>query len=71
MLGVTSGSAHHESTLGEHLDHSSSVEAVTAHQALLGADSTLMLIAGANHEDPAFHGPASLGAVTGFFRGRL
>jgi hypothetical protein len=35
MLGVTSGSADHESTLGEHLDHSSSVEAVTAHQALL------------------------------------
>jgi dipeptidyl aminopeptidase/acylaminoacyl peptidase len=42
-------------------------------QALVGAgaDSTLMLIAGANHEDPAFHGPASLGAVTGFFRERL
>ena len=63
MLGVTSGSADHEGTPGEHLDHSSSVEAVTAHQALLGAgagaDSTLMLIAGANHEDPAFHGPAS------------
>jgi acetyl esterase/lipase len=159
MLGVTSGSADHEGTLGEHLDHSSSVEAVTAwfavtdvpladgqrlpgdrelppiitgppphpsvlarllgvetvtehpelaaaaspvtyaaatrasfllmhgdrdgliseeqsqvmHHALVraGADSTLMLIAGANHEDPAFHGPASLGAVTGFFRGRL
>ncbi len=159
MLGVTSGSADHEGTLGEHLDRSSSVEAVTAwfaltdvlladghrlpgdrrlppfitgpppqpsvlarllgveavsehpelaaaaspvtyatatraafllmhgdrdgliseeqsqvmHEALVGAgaDSTLMLIAGANHEDSAFHGPASLGAVTGFFRGRL
>lgn len=159
LLGVTSGSADHEGTLGEHLDQSSSVEAVTAwfavtdvrladaqrlpgdrelppfitgpppqpsvlarllgvetvsahpelavaaspvtyaaatrasfllmhgdrdglmseeqshvmHQALIGAgaDSTLMLIAGANHEDPAFHGPACLGAVTGFFRGRL
>ncbi len=159
MLGVTSGSADHEGTLGEHLDQRSSVEAVAAwfavtdvlradgqrpapdrqlppfitgpppqpsilarllgvesvsqhpelaaaaspvtyaaatrasfllvhgdrdgliseeqsqvmHQALTGAglDSTLMLIAGANHEDPAFHGPASLGAVTGFFGGSL
>jgi acetyl esterase/lipase len=159
MLGVTSGWADHEGTLGEHLDRSSSVEAVTAwfavtdvlladgqrlpgdrrlppfitglppqpsvlarllgvetvpenpelaaaaspvtyaavarasfllmhgdrdgligeeqsqvmHDALIGAgaDSTLMLIAGANHEDAAFHGPASLGAVTGFFRERL
>ncbi|MGH2875765.1 MAG: alpha/beta hydrolase fold domain-containing protein [Solirubrobacteraceae bacterium] len=43
------------------------------HEALLaaGADSTLLLIAGANHEDPAFHGPAALGAVSGFFRAAL
>lgn len=43
------------------------------HEALLaaGADSTLLLIAGANHEDPAFHGPAALGAVSGFFRAVL
>lgn len=43
------------------------------HEALLaaGADSTLLLIAGANHEDPAFHGPAALGTVSGFFRAAL
>ncbi|MBV9195418.1 MAG: alpha/beta hydrolase [Solirubrobacterales bacterium] len=36
-----------------------------------GADSTLLLVAGANHEDPAFDGPAVLGAVSEFFRARL
>jgi hypothetical protein len=36
-----------------------------------GADSTLLLIAGANHEDAAFHGPAVLGAVAGFFIDKL
>jgi acetyl esterase/lipase len=39
------------------------------HNALTAADadSTLLLLSGANHEDPRFHSPASLGAVTGFF----
>jgi hypothetical protein len=30
-----------------------------------------MLLAGANHEDPAFDTPASLGAVSGFLRAVL
>ena len=158
MLGVTAGSDEHEGTLGEHLDESSSVEAVTAwfavsdlpeadlgpprgrtlppfivgppprpsvlarllgvdqvtdnvelaysaspahrapgataafllmhgdadglvgeaqshrmHAALItaGADSTLLMIVGANHEDAAFHGPAVLGGVAGFFLEKL
>ncbi|MGH2929145.1 MAG: alpha/beta hydrolase fold domain-containing protein [Solirubrobacteraceae bacterium] len=43
------------------------------HESLVqsGADSTLLLIAGANHEDPAFDGPAVLGAVSEFFRAKL
>jgi acetyl esterase/lipase len=43
------------------------------HTALIeaGADSTLLLIAGANHEDAAFHSPAVLGAVAGFFTAKL
>lgn len=43
------------------------------HEALLarGADSTLFLLAGANHEDPLFDGAASLGAVGGFLRDKL
>lgn len=158
MLGLTAGSTEHEGTLGEHLDESSSVEAVTAwfavadlrvadlgppagrelppfiigppphpsvlarllgvdsvaehaelaraaspahraaaataafllihgdadglvgedqsermHAALIaaGADSTLLVIAGANHEDAAFHSPAVIGAVAGFFIDKL
>ncbi|MGZ4187341.1 MAG: alpha/beta hydrolase fold domain-containing protein [Solirubrobacteraceae bacterium] len=158
MLGLTAGSDEHEGTLGEHLDESSSVEAVTAwfavadlpvadlgppagrvlppfivgppprpsvlarflgvqnvaeevklalsaspahravgataafllmhgdadglvgedqsqrmHAALTtaGVDSTLLMIVGANHEDAAFHNPAVLGAVAGFFTEKL
>jgi acetyl esterase/lipase len=43
------------------------------HEALLasGADSTLLLLAGANHEDPLFDGAASLGAVSGFLHDKL
>lgn len=43
------------------------------HDTLLaaGADSTLLLLAGANHEDPAFHRPAAMGAVCAFFRAAL
>jgi acetyl esterase/lipase len=36
-----------------------------------GAPVELLLIAGANHEDPAFDSPASIGAVTGFLRSTL
>jgi acetyl esterase/lipase len=36
-----------------------------------GVESTLLLIAGANHEDPMFDRPEVLGAVAGFFRARL
>lgn len=36
-----------------------------------GATASLMLLAGANHEDPAFDTPASLGAVSGFLRAVL
>ncbi|GAB2997516.1 alpha/beta hydrolase [Amycolatopsis acidiphila] len=43
------------------------------HEALLaqGDDSTLLLLAGANHEDPIFNGAAALGAVSGFLREKL
>lgn len=43
------------------------------HRALLaqGATSSLMLLAGANHEDPQFDGPAGLGAVSAFLRSAL
>jgi acetyl esterase/lipase len=40
------------------------VEALSA----AGATADLMLLAGANHEDPAFDTPGSLGAVSGFLR---
>jgi dipeptidyl aminopeptidase/acylaminoacyl peptidase len=40
------------------------VEALSA----AGATADLMLLAGANHEDPAFDTPASLGTVSGFLR---
>jgi acetyl esterase/lipase len=36
-----------------------------------GVDASLMLLSGANHEDPAFDSPASLGAVSGFLRAVL
>jgi dipeptidyl aminopeptidase/acylaminoacyl peptidase len=36
-----------------------------------GADATLWLLHGGNHEDPAFDRPESLGAVAGFLRGTL
>jgi acetyl esterase/lipase len=36
-----------------------------------GVDSTLLLLAGANHEDPAFDAPASIGAVAAFLRSTL
>ena len=43
------------------------------HAALIeeGADSTLLMIAGANHEGREFHSPAALGAVAGFFTVKL
>lgn len=43
------------------------------HEALVaaGADSTFLLLPGANHEDPLFHSPAALGAVAGFFAAAL
>nr|WP_276508369.1 alpha/beta hydrolase [Modestobacter muralis] len=36
-----------------------------------GVDSSLWLLAGANHEDPAFETPASLAAVAAFLRSAL
>jgi len=36
-----------------------------------GVDTTLLLLAGANHEDPAFDAPPSLGAVAAFLRSAL
>jgi acetyl esterase/lipase len=36
-----------------------------------GADATLWLLSGGNHEDPAFDRPESLGAVAAFLRARL
>lgn len=51
----------------------SEAQSVAMHEALVarGVDSALLLVGGANHEGPEFDGPASLGAVTGFFRGVL
>jgi acetyl esterase/lipase len=45
-------------------------QSVTLHEALLaaGADSQLLVLPGANHEDPAFHKPAVLAATAGFLR---
>ena len=37
----------------------------------VGAGSTLLLIAGANHVDPASHKPAVVDAVTAFFEAVL
>jgi acetyl esterase/lipase len=36
-----------------------------------GARSTLLVLADADHEDPAFGGPAALGAVSGFLKSAL
>jgi acetyl esterase/lipase len=36
-----------------------------------GVDTSFLLLGGANHEDPAFDTPASLGAVSGFLRAAL
>ncbi|MGY1823088.1 alpha/beta hydrolase fold domain-containing protein [Geodermatophilus sp. SYSU D00079] len=36
-----------------------------------GVPTSFHLLGGANHEDPAFDGPASLGAVSGFLRATL
>jgi acetyl esterase/lipase len=48
-------------------------QSVTLHDALLaaGADSQLLVLPGANHEDPAFHKPAVLAATAGFLRASL
>jgi acetyl esterase/lipase len=48
-------------------------QSLRMHEALVaaGADSTVLLLPGANHEDPRFHSPAALGAVTGFFTAGL
>ena len=57
-----------DQVIGDHSDDS-----VSEHAALTtaGADSTLLTIAGANHEDAAFHSLAVLGAVAGFFIDKL
>lgn len=73
-LGLAAGAA--GSFLLMHGDQDSMVaedESRRMHEALLaaGAESTLLLIAGANHEDAAFHTPAALGAVAGFFAAAL
>jgi acetyl esterase/lipase len=51
----------------------SETQSIVMHEALVthGVVSTLLLLAGANHEGSEFDGAASLGAVTGFFRGVL
>jgi acetyl esterase/lipase len=36
-----------------------------------GVPAEFLLLSGANHEDPAFTGPAAMGAVTGFLRATL
>lgn len=48
-------------------------QSLALHHALTdaGQDSQLMLLAGANHEDPAFHKPAVLAATAGFFSAQL
>lgn len=48
-------------------------QSITLHDALLaaGADSQLLVLPGANHEDPAFHKPAVLAATAGFLRASL
>jgi acetyl esterase/lipase len=48
-------------------------QSLALHEALLsaGRDSQLLLLAGANHEDPAYHKPAVLAATAGFFSALL
>ena len=48
-------------------------QSMALHRALLeaGNDSQLLVIPGANHEDPAFHKPAVLAATAGFLRAEL
>jgi hypothetical protein len=48
-------------------------QGLTMYEATLsvGADPTLLRIAGANHVDPAFHKPAVVDAVTAFFEAVL
>jgi acetyl esterase/lipase len=48
-------------------------QSLALHEALLsaGMDSQLLLLAGANHEDPAYHKPAVLAATAGFFSAQL
>ena len=48
-------------------------QSVALHDALLAAghESQLMLLAGANHEDPEFQSPAVLAATAGFFKALL
>lgn len=48
-------------------------QGLAVHEAPLsaGADSTLLLIAGANRVDPAFHKPAVVDAVTAFLEAVL
>jgi dipeptidyl aminopeptidase/acylaminoacyl peptidase len=48
-------------------------QSLELHKALTsaGIESTLLLIAGANHEDPVFDRPEVLGAVAAFFQARL
>ncbi len=48
-------------------------QSIALHHALLdaGQDSQLILLAGANHEDPGFHTPAVLAATAGFFSALL
>lgn len=48
-------------------------QSVTLHDALLmaGIDSQLLVLPGANHEDPAFHKPAVLAATAGFLSASL
>ncbi len=48
-------------------------QSLALHDALRGAggDSQLLVLPGANHEDPAFHKPAVLAATAGFFSAQL
>jgi acetyl esterase/lipase len=50
-----------------------SVHSRALHRALraAGVDASLLLLAGANHEDPAFEAAPSLAAVSAFLRGTL
>jgi acetyl esterase/lipase len=58
---------------GDHDGLVNSGQSLALHEALVNADqdSQLLLLAGANHEDPAYHKPAVLGATAGFFSAQL